>query len=119
MQIENSNWPTYGVTGSQLLDPALNTAVGCDIYRRDVAALRAYNTGSSAPSDRGNRYAEAVFRSTQLRMSAPKLPPRSETRTVMQRKRLVVHLNIARKRSRTLAVKLPSFGFSAADPAVR
>jgi len=119
MQIENSNWAAYRVTGTQLLDPALNTAVGCDIYRRDVAALRAYNTGSSAPSDRGNRYAEAVFLSIPLPLSAPTLTPPSATPTVIPRKRRVVRLKITRKRSKMLAEKLPSFGFSAADPAVR
>lgn len=61
MQIENSNWARFGVTGPQLLNPLTNVAVGCAIFRENLLALRAYNTGSFVASIRGDQYAEAVF----------------------------------------------------------
>ena len=60
-QVENTNWSRYGVNGLQLLDARTNVAVGCAIYRENLYALRAYNTGTIAATGAGDRYAEAVF----------------------------------------------------------
>jgi soluble lytic murein transglycosylase-like protein len=61
MQIENVNWKRYHVTGIEMLDPYRNVAVGCSIYRENLPALYAYNTGSPRRSRAGDRYAEAVY----------------------------------------------------------
>jgi soluble lytic murein transglycosylase-like protein len=61
MQVENVNWPRFHVTGVEMLNPAVNVAVGCAIYRENLPALYAYNTGSPRYSRAGARYAAAVL----------------------------------------------------------
>ena len=119
MQIENTNWSTYRVTGPELLEPALNVAIGCSVYRENLAALRAYNTGSPRPSYRGDRYAEAVLRATILSQQVPGTSDGSRTLATAPR----IHFRVAAKRSRKkhptvlVAAKVSAFGFSAVDPA--
>jgi len=84
-QVENSNWARYRVTGVQLLDARTNVAVGCAIYRENLSALRAYNTGTPAPSALGDRYAAAVFVASRI-VTPRQVPPRGPVRVSLKRR---------------------------------
>jgi type IV secretion system protein VirB1 len=105
MQIENSNWPRYRVTGEQLLNPYTNVAIGCNIYRENLYALRGYNTGDLQPSAAGDRYAETVLTQPGVAASTPGLAPG----TTAQRP----------KPAHRFMPRPVAFGFSTPDRAVR
>lgn len=110
MQIETINWSRYHVSGTQLLNPYVNVAVGCAIYRENLVALRAYNTGTVAASGAGDQYAEAVFRAS--RSTVAYTPSRAVARLVVptaRRKRPLVH---------TVEAKPLVFGFSKPDRSI-
>ncbi len=110
MQIETSNWPRYHVSGVQLLNPYVNVAVGCAIYRENLVALRAYNTGTVAASGAGDRYAEAVFHAGRVPVAY--LPPATAAP--------VVALKPTGKRAlvRSRSAKPLVFGFSKPDRSI-
>ena len=60
-QVENTNMARFHVSSVELLDPAPNVAIGCAIYREQLPALYAYNTGSRRESSAGDRYVAAVY----------------------------------------------------------
>jgi type IV secretion system protein VirB1 len=86
-QVESTNWNRYGVNGLQLLDTRTNVAVGCAIYRENLYALRAYNTGTIAATGAGDRYAEAVFSaSRRVTRRFATIAPRSKTKPISRKR---------------------------------
>lgn len=111
MQIENSNWARFGVTGTQLLNPLTNVAVGCSIFRENLLALRAYNTGSFAASAQGDRYAEAVFDVSLDPVVHAAQPPR-----IVRRVATIVQKRPQRRpRAAEHSAKRVAFGLSTPD----